>query len=234
MENLRTFHTILHNGLSADSGKIRQGFTGIGIVFVAMKRNVKDLPEVVAIGRKLGADRFMVTNAVPYAEEMSDESLYDCSANDHSVMTVPRIGRDKDLLRELAKCGVADISMDKIGFDGELGRCPFIAGGSAAITWDGGFSPCLPLMHSHSHYYNDRLRFSKRWIVGNLENATLEELWNRPEHLAFRHQVQLFDFSLCTICHGCILNEENEEDCLGNAFPTCGGCLWAQGYVRCP
>ncbi len=26
----------------------------------------------------------------------------------------------------------------------------------------------------------------------------------------------------------------NEEDCFGNTFPTCGGCLWAQGVIRCP
>jgi len=234
LENLRAFHTTLHNGLSADSWKVRPGLTGIGIIFVAMKRNIEELPEVIAIGRKLGADRFMVTNAVPYAETMSDESIYDHSFNHPPVMTTPRIGRDKAVLRELSKCGVVDINMDKIGFGGELGRCPFIAGGSAALTWDGGFSPCLPLMHSHSHYYKDRLRFSKRWVVGNLGGSTLEELWNKPEHLDFRRQVQLFDFSPCTICHGCILNEKNEEDCLGNAFPTCGACLWAQGIIQCP
>jgi MoaA/NifB/PqqE/SkfB family radical SAM enzyme len=234
LENLRIFHTLLHNGLSADSWKIRPGLTGIGIVFVAMKRNIKELPEVVAIGRKLGASRFMVTNAVPYTEKMSDESLYDPSSNGSPVIAAPRISRDKAVLRELAKCGSADISMDKIGFGSELGRCPFIAGGSAAVTWDGGFSPCLPLMHSHSHQNKDRLRFSKRWVVGNLGDSTLEELWEKPEHLDFRRQVQLFDFSPCTICHGCILNEKNEEDCLGNTFPTCGGCLWAQGYIRCP
>ena len=32
-----------------------------------------------------------------------------------------------------------------------------------------------------------------------------------------------YDFSLA-----------NEEDCFGNAFPTCGGCLWSQGVIRCP
>jgi hypothetical protein len=24
------------------------------------------------------------------------------------------------------------------------------------------------------------------------------------------------------------------EDCYGNAFPACGGCLWAQGIIQCP
>jgi hypothetical protein len=30
------------------------------------------------------------------------------------------------------------------------------------------------------------------------------------------------------------MTESNQEDCFGNTFPTCGGCLWAQGFIRCP
>ena len=38
----------------------------------------------------------------------------------------------------------------------------------------------------------------------------------------------------CTFCGGCDCSLANEEDCFGNPFPTCGGCLWAQGIIRCP
>jgi len=62
----------------------------------------------------------------------------------------------------------------------------------------------------------------------------LRELWNEPAYLAFRERVQTFDFSPCTFCGGCNLSEINEEDCFGNTFPTCGGCLWAQGVIQCP
>ena len=41
-------------------------------------------------------------------------------------------------------------------------------------------------------------------------------------------------FSPCHVCVGCSLLEKNEEDCGGNAYPTCGGCLWAQGSIQCP
>jgi hypothetical protein len=34
--------------------------------------------------------------------------------------------------------------------------------------------------------------------------------------------------------NGCNLSETNEEACFGNPFPTCGGCLWAQGVIQCP
>ena len=51
---------------------------------------------------------------------------------------------------------------------------------------------------------------------------------------AFRSKVREFHFSPCTICGHCSHVEGNEEDCYGNAFPTCGGCLWAEGLIQCP
>ena len=47
-----------------------------GIVFVAMKRNIADLPAVMRLGRQLGADRFMLTNILPYSQELTEEVLY--------------------------------------------------------------------------------------------------------------------------------------------------------------
>jgi len=112
--------------------------------------------------------------------------------------------------------------------------CPFIEGGSTAIRWDGSVSPCLPLLHSSTSYLHGMERFSRHFAVGNVNERHLSELWNAPEYVEFREKVQSFDFSPCSICDGCILSETNEEDCYGNSFPTCGGCLWAQGVIQCP
>jgi MoaA/NifB/PqqE/SkfB family radical SAM enzyme len=116
-------------------------------------------------------------------------------------------------------------------------RCPFVESGAGAISWDGNLSPCLPLLHSHTSYlgylrYDER--FSRRWSIGNVIEHNLPDLWNAPEHIAFRERVQAFDFTPCTTCGSCELIEKNEEDCFGNTFPTCGGCLWAQGVIQCP
>ena len=95
-------------------------------------------------------------------------------------------------------------------------------------------SPCLPLLHDHTSYLNDRERNSRRYSVGKLAEHSLADLWYAPEHVAFRRRVRAFDFSPCTFCGGCDYSLANEEDCFGNPFPTCGGCLWAQGVIRCP
>src|SRR4030042_3443344 len=42
----------------------------IGIVFVAMKRNIADLPAVIRLGNRLGEHRFLITNVLPYTPEM--------------------------------------------------------------------------------------------------------------------------------------------------------------------
>ena len=62
----------------------------------------------------------------------------------------------------------------------------------------------------------------------------MSELWSSPEYVAMRERVQSFQFSPCAFCGGCDFSEANDEDCFGNAFPTCGGCLWAQGIIQCP
>ncbi|MRR10287.1 radical SAM protein, partial [bacterium] len=48
----------------------------IGIAFVAMRRNIRDLPAVIALGKRLGAVHFMVSNVLPYTPEMQAERLY--------------------------------------------------------------------------------------------------------------------------------------------------------------
>ncbi len=51
--------------------------TELGIAFVAMKRNIADLPAVLNIGRGLHAMHYRVTNVLPYTRELCDEVLYD-------------------------------------------------------------------------------------------------------------------------------------------------------------
>jgi MoaA/NifB/PqqE/SkfB family radical SAM enzyme len=214
---------------------------GLGIVFVAMKRNIHDLPEVIKIGQRFGADNFMVTNVLPYTREMVDETLYHrvmINNNYHKQLSLPILDLDDKTYGPLFQTlRNMNGTWSGVFSDNTGNRCPFIEKGAGAIRWDGSFSPCLPLMHSHTSYlgfleYGQRS--SRAWSVGNVLEHSLAELWNMPEHLAFREKVQAFDFAPCTSCGSCDLIEHNDEDCLVNAFPTCGGCLWAQGVVQCP
>jgi MoaA/NifB/PqqE/SkfB family radical SAM enzyme len=214
--------------------------TRLGIVFVAMKRNITDLPAVVNLGQRLGAESFLVTNVLPYTKEMVDEALYYRTINNsgYGHLSLPGIDIDETTYDPIYQA-IRNAHGALAGLNSEVMRnqCPFIANGVGAIGWDGSLSPCLPLLHSHTSYLGflqNEKRFSRRWSIGNLMERSLSDLWNTPEHIAFRERVQAFDFSPCTTCGSCELIEKNEDDCCGNSFPTCGGCLWAQGVIRCP
>ena len=216
----------------------------IGVAFVAMRRNIADLPRLIGMSRGLGASRFLVTNVLPYTAEMRGEVLYNRALTDITYLPSPWMPH-VDLPKMDVDDGTASTwyqimrSHRNISLGGHyLGdannRCPFVDAGAAAIGWDGGLSPCLPLLHDHTSYLNDRERNSRRYSVGKLAEHSLADLWYAPEHIAFRQRVRAFDFSPCTFCGGCYYSLANEEDCFGNPFPTCGGCLWAQGVIRCP
>jgi MoaA/NifB/PqqE/SkfB family radical SAM enzyme len=217
----------------------------IGIAFVAMQRNIADLPTLLSWSIRLGASRYIVTNVLPYTEEMCAEVLYRRVLQQITYVPsrwVPSLDLPRMELSEVTReplyralRGGQNLSLNGDNLGRANDRCPFIQRGSTAIAWDGGLSPCLLLMHDHTSYLEPRRsRFSRRYVVGSLTEHSLGELWNLPEYVALRQRVQQFDFSPCTVCGGCDLSEANEEDCIGNTFPTCGGCLWAQGVIQCP
>ncbi len=216
----------------------------IGAVFVAMKRNIADLPAVLSLANRLGALHFLVTNVLPYTPEMRQEILYSRAATDSIYISSPLL-RSLDFpkmdvspeTREAlyhAMRGNHYLSISGAALGERNNRCPFVAKGSLSIRWDGEVSPCLPLLHDHKMYSPRYERTIRRHSVGNVLHQPLERLWHKPEYVALRHRLQEFDFSPCMHCGGCDLYESNEEDCIGSPGPACGGCLWAQGIIQCP
>ncbi len=117
---------------------------------------------------------------------------------------------------------------------GRANRCPFVEKGSVSVRWDGAISPCLPLLHGHRSYLDFRPRTSHAFAVGNVNERSLLEAWGDPAYVALRERLIAFDFAPCTTCNSCDMADENLEDCFGSPTPACGGCLWAQGFIRCP
>ncbi len=216
----------------------------LGISFVAMRRNIADLPALLQQSVKLGISQYIVTNVLPYTSEMCAEMLYTRILDGTNStptqwaphLNLPRMDWNDDtheaLYRSLRDRRNVSINGDIQGASN--GRCPFVERGAVVVGWDGTVSPCLGLMHDYETYLNRQKRSIRRYKVGSLSERSLLELWMDPEYQAFRQRVQSFDFPACTLCGGCDMLETNAEDCFGNTFPTCGGCLWAQGVIQCP
>jgi MoaA/NifB/PqqE/SkfB family radical SAM enzyme len=216
----------------------------MGINFVAMRRNIADLPTVIATCRQLGVTRFMVSNVLPYTPELCDEMLYERTLQDISStpspwspqLSLPRLDLDdatQEAFLHVLRSGL-NVTFAGNSLGGPTNVCTFIESGSMTVGWDGSVSPCIPLLYDHISYLERRKRLSKRHIIGSLAERELLDLWNDPDYVAHRSRVQQFAFAPCTRCGGCNLSKANEADCLGNVFPTCGGCLWAQAVIQCP
>lgn len=216
----------------------------LGIAFVAMRRNIADLPEVVRLGQKLGADRFSVSNDLPHTPEMREQVLYARSMDAEEVepsswapdVSLPRMDLDELTIVGLARVQAAQHGRSRPGqpAGGRANSCPFVEKGSISIRWDGAISPCLPLLHTHRSYLDFRPRTNHAFSVGNINDLGLGEAWSDPAYVELRERLLSFDFAPCTICNSCDMADENLEDCFGSPTPACGGCLWAQGFIRCP
>jgi MoaA/NifB/PqqE/SkfB family radical SAM enzyme len=216
----------------------------IGIAFVVMARNIDDLPEVLRIGRSVGAKHFSVSNVLPYTADMQSDMLYTRtltnmahqSSPTQARLSLPRIDinqKTQDAFLQALKSGY-NVNFAGNNLSSAADVCNFIESGTMSIGWDGGVSPCWPLMHTHTSYLHGKLHQSRRHVVDNVNDQDLLDIWLDEEYVAYRQKVQSFGFAPCTFCGGCDLSETNEEDCFGNEFPACGSCLWSQGVIQCP
>jgi MoaA/NifB/PqqE/SkfB family radical SAM enzyme len=242
LENLKQLRTLQLLQLGFYSS---EAIPRLGIAFVAMRRNIHDLPKVISLGSRLGAMEYSITNVLAHDPSLKAEILYVRSLDQirpptarqwKPLIHIPTMDVNpttSPVLEELLKSNdCLDFFNSELGRDGD--QCPFVERGSLSIRWDGKVSPCLPLLYTHTYFLDDRLRTSKEYFVGDIQTSELANIWNDKNYLTLRKKLQDFDFSPCTTCNSCEMADQNLEDCFGNTQPACGGCLWAQGFIRCP
>jgi len=217
----------------------------IGIAFVAMKRNIADLPEVIRLGKSFKATHFSVSNIQPATADMQDEALYAQTMHNIAYLQAPHLPRlrlprmdfDQSTREALFEAFNSQLNIEFAGnnWSGASDTCNFVESGTTSVAWNGDVSPCWPLMHTHTSYLHGKPRVSRKHVIGNVTDQSLGDLWLEADYVGYRERLHNFAFAPCSFCGGCDLSETNEEDCLGNTtFPVCGGCLWAQGIIQCP
>jgi MoaA/NifB/PqqE/SkfB family radical SAM enzyme len=216
----------------------------IGIAFLAMQRNIDDLPKVIRLGISMGVKHFSVSNLQPATADMQADRLYTRTMRNIAYLpssVLPHLSLPKIDFNEQTQSALiqafnsgCNVSFAGNNWGGANDVCNFVESGSLSIAWTGDISPCWPLMHTHTSYLHGKARINKKHIIGNVKDHSLSDLWLAPDYQAYRERLHNFVFAPCTFCGGCDLSVTNEEDCLGNTFPTCGGCLWAQGIIQCP
>ncbi|GAB4432810.1 MAG: tungsten cofactor oxidoreductase radical SAM maturase [Anaerolineae bacterium] len=225
-------------------GKGRHSNPQVGISFVAMRSNVADLPKLPALATYLGAWEIQVSNLEPHTPNMEHEILYAQSLRSAAYrasrwvpnMNLPKMDMDTDTRNPIGELHDSTVSLSWLdqSMSNRNNYCTFAQQGYAAIRWDGEISPCLPLLHDHPTYLLGRRKQITRHSLGNINQQPMTAVWAAPEFTTFRQKMRDFPFSPCSTCGGCERFPGNWVDCSHNEFPTCGGCLWSQGFVQCP
>jgi tungsten cofactor oxidoreducase radical SAM maturase len=220
LENVKRF-----NEIKKELGLVKPS---LGIEFVAMQSNQDELRDLLELASDLNASRLVVSHVLPYTKEMDDEKLYGYGP------------------REPLKTGSWPIKSDvwvRWGFLelprmfwGAERRCKFVQDKSIVVGWDGAVSPCYAFSHSYKYYAVDGVEKNvERYVLGNVNEESLAEIWMNEEFTCFRSDVRSFHFPSCPDCdlrETCDLRKNN-EGCWGHN-PSCADCLWAQDIVRCP
>ena len=196
----------------------------IGLEFVAMRSNLEWLSRLPDVAHDLGATFVLVTNLLPHTLEMAEEILYDRDEPLPTPIGWP-VARGDWLLWGTAK-------MPRMKW-GAWRRCRFVEDRAMVVGWDGGVSPCYALMHSYPYYIYGRRKEVSRYMLGNVPERTLADIWTSDEYVSFRAKVRDMRFPSCVDCGLACTYAEDNEDCWGNV-PSCADCLWAQDMVRCP
>lgn len=223
----------------------RESCAGLGIAFVAMKSNIRQLSRLCRFAYENKAGDINVSNVMPADIASSDECLYSrtvslgLSSEDSGYprLSLPFMDhRAAEVKEALAGLFETDFNIAPGGESAYRRQryCKFIGDGAAFIRHDGDVAPCMALLHSGATFFEDKKRNVRRHSFGNVGQTSLYDIWDCPEYAGFRERVKNFEFSPCVRCGGCENRDENLTDCFGNSKPTCGACLWSEGVLSCP
>ncbi len=200
----------------------------LGIEFVVLRSNITELAEMTGLASRLNAARVLVSNVLPYTEEMLSEVLYGYEPR-------PPFRAGGWPVKADAWVMWGSLELPRLHW-GAGRRCRFVQDRAVVVGCDGGVSPCYPLSHDYNYFAVDgRKKEVHRYVLGNVKELPLSEIWMSEEYVRFRSEVRQFHFPSCPDCdlrETCDIRERN-EGCWG-WNPSCADCLWAQDIVRCP
>ena len=226
IRNSASLHDVLDNIRFLNEVKKQKASTkpSIGIEFVAMRRNIKEITELPKLASAMRVSFVLITNLLPHSEEMCQEILYDGTTELPSGVSWS--------VAHKTWLEWATVHRPKMRW-GASKRCRFVEDKAFVIGWDGKVSPCYALMHSYSYYIFNRKKQVNRYALGDTHQESLSSIWMSEEYVKFRGKVRTFDFPSCVDCGLACDIAENNEDCYTN-IPSCADCLWAQDIIRCP
>jgi len=136
----------------------------LGIEFVALRSNYHELEGLTALAMKLKASRVLVSNVLPYSEDMKSEILYGHQPQDPFKSSGFPVQTG-------AFIAWGNLELPRMHWGAER-RCRFVNDHSIVVGWDGGVAPCYALSHNYSYYAIDgRKKEVTRYVLGNVNDS---------------------------------------------------------------
>ncbi len=229
----------------------------LGMTAVVMRDNVASLRRIREFAERFEADDLNLSHIIPNRPQDTEQTLWPmCDVAAIKAVTdkldyswrfegfdlgteIPMFKFSERWRRELFP---DEESLHEAEFFSWKGKpatrrenwCRFIEEGHCFIRWDGDVSPCMGLLHTADTYLGEHKRRIWHHSFGNLGEQSLGEIWHSEAYRDFRQRVHVFRYAPCLFCGGCEQLQDNRSDCVGSLAPTCGGCLWGQGFAVCP
>jgi len=221
--------------------------TALGITFVAMKSNVHQLAKLPFFIAQHLVDEVNISNISPTDEASQKEMLYTNLVTMYTgpakgsilpTVNLPYFDMNIPEAAEGLRSMMAKQNFSLV-YGGQpvnrpSGYCKFVREGMTFVRSDGQVCPCMALLHNGYTWLSNVRRKITHCSFGNIRDQGLDRIWDSREYRSFRAKFETFDFASCIYCGHCELFSENKSDCIGNEFPACGGCLWAEGVLSCP
>jgi len=144
----------------------------VHVVFVAMRRNIEQLPAMVDFAADLGADNLTVQYLVVHGEDLRQESLFY-----HQDLA--------NRMLDAARTRATDRGLN-VDFPRRFGMVPAASQSKctdpwqvAFVRWNGEFRPCC--------YVPSTI------VMGNLRDQSFWEIWNGPAYRELRRRVNSGD-----------------------------------------
>ncbi|WP_229076085.1 radical SAM protein [Actinoplanes sp. DH11] len=167
----------------------------IRVVFVAMRDNVGELPELVRLLGRIGVDELRVQNLSHSFDDTDPAGGYD---EIRTFTAAQALWTGEDLARAEAAFAAASRAAKDSGVRLRLPRFSEEGTGSCSWPWDAAYvtsagvvQPCCMVMG------DDRVS------LGDLTEATFPEIWHGPAYREFRRRLASVDPP--DVCRGCSL-----------------------------
>ncbi len=235
----------------------------VGIEFVLMKSNLKELPAALRWGAEQGATFAIVTHVLPYDESHAGEAVYStCTGEAIALFTeykaeaerqkrdlfldmnkllqldsgkITEVGAVLDQARTVALENGLDLRLPEIALR-EKRSCSFVEDGGAFVSWEGNVSPCYFLWHRYSCFASSWQQQVQSKVFGNLTERGILDTWNDPAFRTFRTNVLAYDYPNCSGCGLAPCDYVQTDDFQQDCHikeVPCGACLWCMGVFQC-